>query len=437
MHFYRPQSFRRPMRWLPILFVSLICASPKVIEAALAGGGCTTTMTLTYVNGVQKWVCRIDPLNVQQFQLDVQWDPARARLDTAAGIGFKVPFAQNVIPILDQAGGRLSDIGGVSATAPAGDADIFELVFIDLQPGLPINQAPFTVFASSNDSIVAFDTDTNGTVTFNFTQIIPTTRSVTPGVRPHIWDPDGAYNSGHTGGPGIWDTNLIAWDDLPLAAPPSDTPWNNANNATDIAVFGGDPGNGTVLVTAPISVGGFQFDISGYSIQSNALLNTINLAAAPGAASTINTGANNATIGSPLTGSGFTKVGTGTLTLTGANTYTGATTVNAGTLLANNTPGSGTGNSDVIVSPSLPPSAAVVGGSGAIAGPVGVQQGGTLLGGTGKKASGALTLSNDLVLQSGAFLALALGPAGAHSTLNRGGGVWTFATNKTFAFRHL
>ena len=49
-----------------------------------------------------------------------------------------------------------------------------------------------------------------------------------------------------------------------------------------------------------------------------------------------------ATLALPLNGAGgLTKAGGGTLTLGAANTYTGATAVNAGTLLVNNTAGTG------------------------------------------------------------------------------------------------
>lgn len=57
----------------------------------------------------------------------------------------------------------------------------------------------------------------------------------------------------------------------------------------------------------------------------------------------------------------ITKFGTGIATFTGANTYKGFTTVSAGTLLINNTTGSGTGTSSVVVS-----SGATLGGTGAI-----------------------------------------------------------------------
>jgi autotransporter-associated beta strand protein len=60
----------------------------------------------------------------------------------------------------------------------------------------------------------------------------------------------------------------------------------------------------------------------------------------------------------------LTKIGTGTLTLTGANTYTGETKVLEGTLLVNNTAGSGTGSGPVSVD------GGTVGGSGVIAGAV-------------------------------------------------------------------
>jgi autotransporter-associated beta strand protein len=75
--------------------------------------------------------------------------------------------------------------------------------------------------------------------------------------------------------------------------------------------------------------------------------------------STIDTQGNTVTIGTPIVGDySLTKMGTGTLTLTGTNRYTGGTTVNAGKLLVN---GSIAGSSGVNVV-----AGATLGGSGAV-----------------------------------------------------------------------
>jgi len=281
------------------------------------------------------------------------------------------------------------------------------------------------VFASSNDFIIGFDPVTMMTVTFGFGQIAPTTRTTPTGVEPHIWDPDTLYDNGTTGGAGIWDTSSNSWDDVPGPQPPpppaSDTPWNNATHANDIAVFGGDPGTGIVNVAGPISVGGFQFDISGYHIQSG----TLTLSAPAGLTPVVDTGANNALINSTIDGNrGLTKVGAGTLALNGANTYSGLTTINAGTLLVAG--GSGVGNSGVVVN-----SGGTFGGVGSVGNSVNVGPSAAVLAGDGTSASGTLTLTN-LTLNNGAVIKLALGQAGSHSTLSRAGVPGSFSPNQGF-----
>ncbi|MDY0167684.1 MAG: autotransporter-associated beta strand repeat-containing protein, partial [Thermoguttaceae bacterium] len=87
------------------------------------------------------------------------------------------------------------------------------------------------------------------------------------------------------------------------------------------------------------------------------------------------------------------KEGPGTLVLSGDNAYTSATTVKAGTLLVNNTSGSGTGSGPVAVR-----SDATLGGTGAIAGAVTIEEGGTL--GT-RTGIDSLTFGSTLTLEDG------------------------------------
>jgi autotransporter-associated beta strand protein len=426
MHFFchilSPKSALR----LSLIITGLVCAFPTVTDAAKAGGGTTTTMVLTYAYGAPpRWVARIDPLNVRGFQLDINFNPDRAVLDQTVGqngIIYKIPFVQGPVPpdfsMLAQ--GFIKDIAGSAMKTSPGDVDIFELVFLDTQPGQPIDGIAFTVFASSNDSIVGFDPVTMQTVVFDFTQIAPTTRMVTSG-GSHVWDPDTLYNNGTTGGPGIWDTSSNSWDDLPsLTQPFTDTAWNNATHAGDIATFGGNPGSGTVTLAGSISAGGLQFDSSGYHLQGG----TLTLSAPPGLTPVVDTGVNNALISSTIDGNrGLTKVGAGTLALTGANTYTGGTFVNAGTLLVAGGSGAGSGVQVNI--------GGTFGGVGAFGNPVNVGPSAAVLAGDGTSASGTLTLTN-LTLNNGAIIKLALGPAGSHSTLNRAGVPGNFSPNQGF-----
>jgi autotransporter-associated beta strand protein len=116
------------------------------------------------------------------------------------------------------------------------------------------------------------------------------------------WNPAGPTNN--------WNTTDLNWD--------AGVAWTQANNA----IFGGV--GETVTLTEGIAAGGLTFNSSGHTISGN----TLTLAA--GAA--INTGTNNATIGSLIAGTSFSKSGAGELVLTGASNYSGAVTINAGTL---------------------------------------------------------------------------------------------------------
>jgi autotransporter-associated beta strand protein len=115
------------------------------------------------------------------------------------------------------------------------------------------------------------------------------------------------------------------------------------------------------------------------------------------------------------TGGAIVKVGSGTLTLTGANSYTGGTTVAAGTLSVNNASGSATGTGAVQVQ-----GGAALTGSGTIAGDVSLDKGGVLSAGNAGVANGVGTLTTgSLSLAGGAVLNYDLGEAGvAGGTFN-------------------
>ncbi len=92
---------------------------------------------------------------------------------------------------------------------------------------------------------------------------------------------------------------------------------------------------------------------------------------------------------------GIHKLGDGTMLLTAANTYNGGTTVSAGTLLGNNTTGSGTGSGAVLVHQS-----GTLGGTGSIAGTVTIGAGGMHAPGA---SVGSQTVGGETWLPGGAF----------------------------------
>jgi autotransporter-associated beta strand protein len=111
---------------------------------------------------------------------------------------------------------------------------------------------------------------------------------------------------------------------------------------------------------------------------------------------------NGAITNAQYTGTGaiaaISKVGTGIWTLTNANTYTGGTTINGGTILVNNTTGSGLGTGAVTVN-----TGGTLAGNGIISGAVTVNDGGTLSPGSGL---GTLTVNNDINIAAGANLSI-------------------------------
>ena len=127
-------------------------------------------------------------------------------------------------------------------------------------------------------------------------------------------------------------------------------------------------------------------------------------------------------------GASFTKTGTGSLALSGANAYDGGTFVSKGTLFVNNVTGSGTGTGTVLVN------SGTLGGNGIISGPVRIGNGvpgpAKFMPGRAERSPGVLTIANTLTFNSdGSYLWLLNSARGIASSVTTKG-----ATISTIAF---
>ncbi|MFA6288911.1 MAG: autotransporter-associated beta strand repeat-containing protein [Opitutaceae bacterium] len=150
------------------------------------------------------------------------------------------------------------------------------------------------------------------------------------------WDSD-ATGTGNVviegtglGGTGSWDTSLSNWWS---GSGTSDTTWTNG---ADTAVFWGTAG--TVTLAAPVTVGGLQFNTTGYTLNTDST-NLLTFGAGTDTITLNNIAA--ATITGPVTGAGDVTItrsnGTsGTLTLNGtsATGWTGTTAISNGVTVA-------------------------------------------------------------------------------------------------------
>ncbi len=326
------------------LGLMLLLLSPTGGTAAVATGGTKCTSTLRYnADGTSSWVMRMDPADVQSFQLSIEFDPSRAAPDAnfgTNGVTFRTPFSgSSVISLIDPS--RLIVSGSTTPGGVAdGDRDIFQVVFRDLQPGNGLNPpVVFTVGGlDPSDFIQTLDPLTSATAVIPSAQIGTVSRFATAGSSPFIWDPTpGGYDDGTTGGPGTWDLSSASFDNLPTIGTFGHDPalanvgWNTAVNSgpNNVAVFGGNPGTGLVTVSGTIAAGGLQFDHPGYHLSSGQLA----LAGPGGATPTIEVRDGAVTVATTLSGSaGLTKTGAGTLILGGTNTFSGTTKIAGGTL---------------------------------------------------------------------------------------------------------
>lgn len=154
-----------------------------------------------------------------------------------------------------------------------------------------------------------------------------------------FWDGGDQEGNGTVdGGTGTWNSTNTNWAVAPGEAG-FNAPW-----LASVGVFQGTAG--TVTVSGTQAFDTLQFNTDGYALVGGSL----GLGVAGGG--TINTAAGvTATIGSTIVdgaGTALTKVGAGTLVLTGANTYSGGTTISAGTLQIGNGGTSGSIVGDVV-----------------------------------------------------------------------------------------
>ena len=130
---------------------------------------------VTYGN--YSWKFTIDPLSVQEFKLDVEFDESRAELDQNyfnGGIKYLPPFVEMYPPdftgldagLLQNIHGEFYD-GGQGGEVPLGEVDVVTISFIDKYPGMgDVDKVGFRVFASEDDFVKMIDPFTKETTEF-------------------------------------------------------------------------------------------------------------------------------------------------------------------------------------------------------------------------------------------------------------------------------
>jgi autotransporter-associated beta strand protein len=239
-------------------------------------------------------------------------------------------------------------------------------------------------------------------------------------------------------------------------APPATLTFNNtstAGNSTLIATSGPAPNTGGIITFLALSQGGTaRIELSGPTGRGTLTIASHN---APGitigsleGAGLVVLGARDLTIGSNNLSTTFSgviqdgptgpggslfKIGTGTLTLTGANTYTGPTVVADGILVVSNQTGSGTGTGVVQANIGL------LGGSGIIAGGIivgtGSGPGAVLAPAAGSRVQATLTTQGRLTLLTDGIYKCTAQAKGARARTDSVIANGVTITNAQFSFR--
>jgi autotransporter-associated beta strand protein len=229
-----------------------------------------------------------------------------------------------------------------------------------------------------------------------------------------------------SGGSGTWDAATTNWRDATNAS----AAWDSSKRA----VF--NTGSGTVDLGADQTTTGLKFDVGGYTITSSNL-HTLTLSAnASGNLISVTNSSDTATISAPIAGStGLSKLGAGTLNLSGANSFSGDVTVSGGTLvIANDTALGSSTNGITLNSGTFKTTASMsIGASRTLSGSGNIDAAsGTTLNFTGPVSAGALGIVGaGTVTMSNASIALASAAVSAGATLNLTGSVTSSTSART------
>jgi autotransporter-associated beta strand protein len=184
---------------------------------------------------------------------------------------------------------------------------------------------------------------------------------------------------------------------------------NNVNNSY---AGGTTISGGTLQINSFLALGSGSLSVGAGTLRFNSSLSSSDSFSITNAASTIDTQSNNATLSGIISGAGaLSKIGNGTLTLSGTNTYSGGTSVNTGTLILGNSTAMGTdgvsvGSSAILNVNGYAPTVTSLTGAGSITLGAGTLTAGSsnatstfsgIISGTGsliKTGTGTLTLNN-------------------------------------------
>jgi len=145
---------------IPLLSIGMLAAMPTSSHA-INLNFCTTTIVIDF----GKVKITIDPENIQSFSYSASFNPAELALDE---IVYEDTYLQTTPPDLSQlSSGLIQGIAGSTSTPPAGNADLFSLIFTPLVTN---PQSSVNFFPGSEGFLVTLNPETGETTTLDPSQ---------------------------------------------------------------------------------------------------------------------------------------------------------------------------------------------------------------------------------------------------------------------------